>query len=274
MLGEIDPIPNLMKYYGADLDECHLPFNFHLLFAPWEASVIREKIDAYEAALPQGASPNWVLGNHDQPRVATRVGHSQVRVAQMLLLTLRGTPICYFGDEIGMANAAIPPNRLRDWNASNPADALRLSRDPQRTPMQWDATANAGFSPVHVEPWLPLPRDHDRVNVAYEEGDPRSVLALFRRLAALRRAMPALNIGTYRSVAVPTTSDVVAYERRHENTRALVALNFRAEPQTLDLSASARQGEVLLSTELDREGQETLAPLHLRPNEGLILSVE
>jgi alpha-glucosidase len=273
MLGELDPIPNLMRYYGAQLDECHLPFNFHLLYEPWEAPVLRRTIEAYEAALPAGAWPNWVLGNHDKPRVASRVGHAQARVAQMLLLTLRGTPICYYGDEIGMTNVPIAPHRLRDWNAPNLADALRLSRDPQRTPMQWNASPNAGFSPPKVEPWLPVPSAHDEVNVAAENGSGHSMLNLFRRLSALRRELPALSAGTYRSLEVEPASAIVAYERRYADARALVALNLSDEPQLVDLGAAGARGEILLSTELDREGAERLAELRLRPNEGLIARV-
>jgi alpha-glucosidase len=271
MLGELDPIPNLMRYYGANLDECHLPFNFNLLYTPWEAPVIRRTIEAYEAALPEGAWPNWVLGNHDQPRVATRVGRAQTRVAQMLLLTLRGTPICYYGDEIGMADVVVPPHRRRDRNATGFAEANRHTRDPNRTPMQWGAGPAAGFS--DVEPWLPVSKEDDRASVDAQELDPRSMLALFCRLTALRREMAALSVGTYRPLEVPTASAVVAYERRHGSTRAIVALNLGEASQTLNLSAVGEVGQVLLSTELDREEMVSLAKLHLRPNEGVIVRV-
>jgi alpha-glucosidase len=273
MLGELDPIPNLMAYYGTRLDECHLPFNFNLLYTPWEAPVIKRTIAAYEGALPPGAWPNWVLGNHDQPRVASRVGRAQARVAQMLLLTLRGTPICYYGDEIGMANAPIPPNRLRDRSALDLPDAIRLSRDPQRTPMQWDTCPNAGFTTDDVEPWLPIPADHDRVNVSAQDGDPRSMLSLYRRLTTFRREIGALSVGSFRSIDVPNASAVLAYERRHASSRVVVALNLGQASERLDLTAVGTHGEVLLSTELDREGTEGLRNLDLRPSEGLVLRI-
>nr|PZN31071.1 MAG: alpha-amylase [Chloroflexota bacterium] len=115
MVGEIYlPIDRLMAYYGQNGDGCHLPFNFQLILLPWQAEKIKAAVDSYEQALPPGGWPNWVLGNHDQPRVATRAGQSQVGVAAMLLLTLRGTPTIYYGDEIGMHNVDIPPEQFQD----------------------------------------------------------------------------------------------------------------------------------------------------------------
>ena len=140
-------------------------------------------IARYEASLPQGAWPNWVMGNHDRPRLASRIGAENARLAAMLLLTLRGTPTLYYGDEIGMRQVAIA--------AGAPARSGRAhvpGRDGARTPMQWDASAFAGFSTV--EPWLPLPDDFATRNVASERADPASLYNLYRRLIALRRARP------------------------------------------------------------------------------------
>src|SRR5260370_11887140 len=117
-----------MPYYGEQLDEIHLPFNFQFVTMPtWEASTIRQAVEGYEAALPQEAWPNWVLGNHDRTRIATRVGREQARLTQMLLLTLRGTPTCYYGDELGwravpLPNALlpIPPSNNHPPHALNP----------------------------------------------------------------------------------------------------------------------------------------------------------
>jgi alpha-glucosidase len=281
MVGEIYlPYERLVTYYGGNLsgsspsgrslDECHLPFNFNLIHTPWEAQVIRQTVEAYEAALPEGAWPNWVLGNHDRSRVGSRAGRAQIRVANMLLLTLRGTPTCYYGDEIGMVDVDIPREKMRDPAGLNQPDVPGVCRDPERTPMQWDASANAGFCPPGVEPWLPIADDYRQVNVAAQDHDPRSTLTLFRRLTALRRETPALSVGSYRSVETGTIP-VFAYERQHEGTRMLVILNFSGTPQSVDLSAVAGQGQVILSTGLDREGVERLTPLQLRANEGVIL---
>src|SRR5947209_12828958 len=115
LIGEIYlPVERLVAYYGKDLSGAHLPFNFALLSAPWNARGIEKIIAEYESALPSGAWPNWVLGNHDRPRVATRVGPDQARMAAMLLLTLRGTPTLYSGDEIGSLPVALAPEPVRD----------------------------------------------------------------------------------------------------------------------------------------------------------------
>jgi alpha-glucosidase len=157
LIGEIYlPFERLVAYYGRDLGGVHLPLNFSLLSANWHAPSIARLIG--EAALPAGGWPNWVLGNHDRPRIASRVGSAQARIAAMLLLTLRGTPTIYYGDEIAMDEVEIAPDRLRDplgKNAAGPA----LGRDGGRTPMRWDATRHAGFSAT--EPWL-APRRHVR----------------------------------------------------------------------------------------------------------------
>src|SRR5919205_1184553 len=135
----------------------HLPFNFHLLSTPWQPVAIAALIEAYEAALPPAGWPNWVLGNHDRSRVASRIGPDQARVAAMLLLTLRGTPTLYQGEEIGMTDVPIPPERVQDpWERNVPG--LGLGRDPARTPMPWDGRFGAGFTTG--EPWLPLGADH------------------------------------------------------------------------------------------------------------------
>ena len=164
-------------YYGDNLDEIHVPFNFHLLFATWDAARIRTIVDAIEAALPDGAWPNWVLGNHDQRRIASRLGQAQARVAMLLLLTLRGTPTLYYGDELGLPDAELRPDQVRDpWGLVEPTQG----RDPGRSPMPWDGTANGGFCAPEVEPWLPLAPGHDRRNVAAQREDPASLLSMTR----------------------------------------------------------------------------------------------
>ena len=270
MIGEVYlPLPRLMMYYGEALDEVHLPFNFQLIQLPWNAQDVREAVDSYEAALPDGAWPNWVLGNHDQHRIASRAGRAQSRVAQMLLLTLRGTPTCYYGDELGMQNVPVPPHLAFD-----PQERLSPGhgRDPERSPMQWDASANAGFTAPDASPWLPIAEDYRAINVAAERADPRSMLALFRRLIALRRAHPALRIGTQRSLTV-TSDAVFAYIRELADQRLLVVLNFGQADQQLDLAELGAHGTLLCSTHLDRDGTLDLAQFTLRADEGLVIEL-
>ena len=144
LIGELYlPLERLMPYYGEQLDEIHLPFNFQFVTMPtWETRTIRQAVEDYEAALPQGAWPNWVLGNHDRTRIATRVGREQARLTQMLLLTLRGTPTCYYGDELGMQDVPLPRELMHDPLGKEHPEQ---SRDPVRSPMQWDDSPNAGF---------------------------------------------------------------------------------------------------------------------------------
>ena len=273
LVGEIYlPVERLMAYYGNDGEGVHLPFNFQLIDAPWDARHLHRLIADYEAALPSGGWPNWVLGNHDRPRIATRVGEAQARVAAMLLLTLRGTPTLYYGDEIGLTDGDIPPERVQDPRELR-EPGLGFGRDPVRTPMPWDASAQAGFTTG--EPWLPLNPDWRTRNVAAEAEDPASMLSLTRTLLALRRAHPALAVGDIRFIEAE--GDVLAYERVHEGERIMVVLNLGGGEQSLPLSGPFSP---LLST-LPGEGRRLADPdsglrrggerLVLRPDEGLIL---
>ena len=279
MVGEIYlPTEQLVTYYGQNLDECHLPFNFQLIVDEnfssrrWQATDIRRMVDAYEAALPPGGWPNWVLGNHDQHRLASRLGQAQSRVAQMLLLTLRGTPTCYYGDELGMEDVKIPAEFIQDPPAVNqPEVADIVGRDPERTPMQWDSSPNAGFTAQSVQPWLPLADDFATCNVAVQENDPASMLNFYRALAQLRRAEPALHVGNYASVETGK-DDVLAYTRTAPNSdRFLVVLNFTATTHTLHLDHVADTATIAVATDMERSGSISLSALILAPNEGLVL---
>jgi alpha-glucosidase len=267
LIGEIYlRLERLMTYYGTHPHrlETHLPFNFQLLELPWRSDVIGEAIMAYEAALPAHGWPNWVLGNHDRPRIASRVGPSQARVAAMLLLTLRGTPTLYYGDEIGMTDVPIPAGMERD-----PArfGGPRGGRDPQRTPMRWDASHGAGFT--SGTPWLPIGSIGD-VNVADQSADGGSMLALHRALIALRRSDPTLTEGSW--IPVSTSGGTLVYERSLAGRRLIIALEMTGAQSTVRVPG-LRDGRVLLSTRLDRSGDHTGETVGLRPDEGLILQV-
>ncbi len=262
LIGEVClPLPRMTAYYGNQGDGIHLPFNFELVESAWDARAIAGFIDRYEAALPPGGWPNWVLGSHDAPRVAGRLGEAQARVAAMLLLTLRGTPTLYQGDEIGIGRVDIPPGALRDPRELR-EPGLGLGRDPARTPMAWDGSANGGFTTA--EAWLPLHADWRTRNVAAQAGDPASMLFLHRRLLALRRAHPALATGEY--AVVEAEGDLLAYRRIGGGEEWLVLLNFGRDPQPVP--AIAAGFAPVLST-LPSDPPST--PAHLRPDEGLLL---
>lgn len=261
LVGEIYlPVDRLMRYYGEGEPGVHLPFNFQLIEAPWEARSLARLIAEYEAALPAGGWPNWVLGNHDRPRAATRFGEAQARVAAMLLLTLRGTPTIYYGDEIGMADVAIPPDQVQDPRELR-EPGIGLGRDPVRTPMAWDASANAGFSTG--APWLPLHADWQARNVAAQRQDPRSMWRLYHDLLALRRARPALSVGDW--LPVECAGNLLAYERRHGDERLLVVLNLGDAAESFAIPEWAEGLSVLLATGTGDD------PAVLGPNEGYIL---
>ena len=280
MVGEIYMSnEDLVEYYGeirddGSFDECHLPFNFQLIRMPWDAHAIRKAVDAYELALPEGAWPNWVLGNHDQHRVASRIGSDQARVANLMLLTLRGTPTIYYGEEIGMENVEIPPEFIQDPPAVNqPEIAHIFGRDPERTPMQWDSSPNSGFSDVEVTPWLPVSQNYHKLNTDILTKDPTSILNLFKALVQLRKKELSLCIGEYESFDVES-KNIFVYKRSKAGFDSfLVVLNFSDIPERIDLSQIASSGRIELSTTMKRSGNELLASLFLASNEGLILRI-
>jgi alpha-glucosidase len=269
LIGEIYlPLERLVAYYGRDLGGVHLPFNFSLLSAPWHARTIAKLIDEYEAALPPGGWPNWVLGNHDRPRIASRVGPDQARVAAMLLLTLRGTPTIYYGDEIGMEQVALRPDQVRDpFEMRVPGRGL--GRDGCRTPMQWDDTNGAGFS--SAEPWLPVAGSFREVNVLNQRGDDASIYELYRRLIELRRAHPALASGRYRPIVAE--GDLLLFIRELGRTQILVALNLGRRPVTANFPSGSFTGRMLLSSFADRVAERLRDSIELRPNEGIVIEI-
>jgi alpha-glucosidase len=262
------PIEDLMAYYGEGLGGVHLPMNFHLMLRPWTAESVSALVTEYEDALPRGAWPNWVLGNHDNPRVATRLGLAQARVAAMLLFTLRGTPLMYYGCELGMEDGTIRPDQAQDVVERNmPGEGL--GRDGARTPMQWDDSKHAGFT--SGQPWLPVSPNSTEVNVQGETNDPRSMLTLYRRLIRLRQSHPALTEGVWRLLCVQGGAFV--YLREADGRRLLVALNLSAEPHAILLRRSLRGGRVLLDTHLERDGEAVGDEIDLRADEGVVIAL-
>jgi len=254
---------------GTMGDGIHLPFNFNLIELDWNAEAVKAHVDAYEVALPSHGTPNYVLGNHDVARVASRVGVEQARVATMLLLTLRGVPTVYYGDEIGMTNVDIPQHLIQDPQGSGTNGFIR---DKARTPMQWDDLPNAGFCDEDVTPWLPVSEDAGAVNVVTEQEFESSFLGVYQRLIRLRREIPALHAGQY----VPLTSDegIFLYLRTMGEEKYLIALNFTGDVRTLYLD-DFDSGYILLSTIMDGYRKPDflarLSVLDLRRHEGIIV---
>jgi len=258
------------SYYGEELDELHMPFNFSLMNVAWQARDIRQVVDELEAAIPPGAWPNYVLGNHDHTRIVARYGRAQARVAAMLLLTLRGTPTLYYGDEVGMNDVPIPPELEQDpFGLREPG----FGRDSNRTPMQWSPAPNAGFSAPNVrELWLPLASDYEEFNVERQLAEPRSILDLYRRLLRYRKSSPALQWGGYQPVDGAPDACYVFLRHAQGRGRILVVLNFSAEEQRVVLPALG-EGTIAVSTHLDREGAVSLDELVLREDEGVIIEL-
>jgi alpha-glucosidase len=258
----------LARYYGSGRDELHLAHNFVFLHQPWKPEAFRSVVDEYESLLPADAWPAYFLGNHDHSRVASRYddggnGPARARVGAMMVLALRCTPFLYYGEEIGMSDGPIPPDRVVDIDG----------RDPERTPMQWDASPGAGFT--SGDPWLPIPPEAARVNVAAQRDDPASLLSLYRRLIWYRRGSAALREGAYRPVA-DAPEELYAYLREAEGERLLVALNFSGEPvRWPSLPDLPEGGHLELSTDPARQpGPVRLAGLAIGADEGVIVRLE
>ena len=273
MIGEIWlPLEKRLAYHG-DGDEFHMPFNFGLLAGPdfqriqWKSGGIRTAVDNYEAALKDDQWPNYVLGNHDVPRLASRIGESQTRNAAMLLLTLRGTPTLYNGDEIGMINGDITEADVQDPQGIRLG--LAATRDVCRTPTQWDDSSFAGFSPDGTEStWLPVTYDYKERNIKAQVADNQSLWSLYHKLIAIRRDSDALLAGKYTSL--DSTEGCFVYLREAKNERYCIALNFTDEDKSVTLPSS---GTLVLSSMLDDPDSLSDGVVALRPNEGVLVQI-
>ncbi|HEV2767148.1 MAG TPA: alpha-amylase family glycosyl hydrolase [Acidimicrobiales bacterium] len=226
MVGEVYLLDTaqVATYYGAG-DELHLAFNFPPLYTPWDAALWRERLDEVDRHVgPVGGWPTWVLSNHDNPRHRTRYGsEARARAAAVLLLTLRGTPFLYAGEELGLEDAQVPPERMVDPGG----------RDGCRAPIPWEPGPGHGW---HGEPWLPWPPDPEQRNAATLGHEDRSIVHLYRRLLGARRASPALSLGHLQLVSSP--DGVLAWTRQADGDRRTVAVNFTETGQALSLDGS------------------------------------
>ena len=238
----------------------HLVFDWSLIGLPWGAAAFRTAITVRDAAFGLDRWPANVLSNHDQPRHASRFapmgtgaaaaaeGDARAKVAATMLLTLRGTPFLYYGEEIALRNLSIPNSEAADPPARRASFLFPWwNRDQARGPMPWRPGPGGGFSTG--APWLPLPPDAERRNVEVEAADEGSVLSHYRRLLRLRQAHPALTVGTQELLDVGDP-EVLAYRREAEGRSAFVALNFASRPATVSVppAASGRPWRVAFST--------------------------
>ena len=245
------------RYYG-DGDELHLAFNFPPLFAPWEASAWRRRIDrVVEELEPRRAWPTWVLSNHDNPRHRTRYGsEARARAAAVLLTTLRGTPFLYAGEELGLEDAAVPPERRVDPGG----------RDGCRAPIPWDGSASHGWA-GGPQAWLPWPPEPEVRNVESMRRDPASVLHLYRRLLAARRSSPALRLGSWSPA--PSPPGALAYERSRDADRRAVVVNYTDEGLEAPVNGAWR-----IEVASDGEGEGDRYPGSVGPSAAVLLCPE
>ena len=264
LVGEtwVADVRRLMLFYGNGSDELHLALNVPFVFAEL-GDAMRAIVEQEESVIPADAWPTWTGSNHDAARFPTRWcdgDDRKIRAALVMLLTLRGTPVLYYGDEIGMTDVDVSHDRLRDpvglrgW----PVDP---GRDRARTPMPWSDEPHAGFTPPDVEPWLPV-GDRTR-NVAEQRGDPGSVLNLTRELLSLRRSRPDLQGGDYATVEAPEGAWVW-----RRGARTVVAMNHSEGVVELDVGG----GTVLLSTHPDRAGERVGPRARLDPWEVMVMA--
>ena len=244
LIGEIfgDCLSDVVKYYGGIFkNEFDFPFNFGLLglHESITADEVYQVISDYLAALPRGKWPNWVLGNHDVSRIGSRVSQEFTRALNVLVLTLPGTTVTYYGEEIGMTNAEVPLKSVKDL------------RDPERSPMQWSAEKNAGFSSA-VKTWLPVAKNFKTINVQAQKVDPTSALHMYREVLRLRNTMACFKGLSFKAVHVDAS--VLAYTRSDRHCKFLVVINFSKGNWKGPLNGIAGSGVVEIDSEMKLKG--------------------
>ena len=225
------------KYTGKD--KLHAAFNFELLGCPWNAGKMQNALQHGENVLEEDAWPTLVLNNHDNKRSAsryhTRENDDRNKTAMTLLLTARGTPYLYYGEEIGMRNIKVPYNKIQDPPGKRYFPFFP-THDACRSPMQWEASPHAGFS--SVEPWMAIHPDFTFRNVEAQKHDPESLYNFTRRLIELRKQHPALRKGLYQPLTFDPKS-LMAYLRQTNDEIILVALNTAAAPSDFSLATTS-----------------------------------
>lgn len=257
-------LDNVQNFYHAGTP-LHFPFNMEFIFMDWDAQKRKTFIDKYDKLVGGTYLPNYVLGNHDLRRVATRYGRGAARAAAILQLTLRGVPTIYYGEELGMENVHVPPHMIQDPSELN-QPGLGHGRDPVRSPMEWEAGKNAGFSTQ--SPWLPISSHYKTRNVQYQQSDPHSFLNLYKALIKLHTSSDVLIHGTYKSHDVGN-DDVLCFTREYKNAKIVVAINFSATPARITLPGGGTK--ILLDSNNARVGEIITNTLSLKPEEAVVI---
>lgn len=268
-------------FYGVDNDELNLPFTFEFPFSPWYPGYLQREIIKKELITPSGAWPTYFLDNHDIPRHLSRWIECSLctnplaiaKAAATILLTVRGTPFLYYGQEIGMVdNSDIPPEKIKDQAVvKSETGELPPPRDGSRTPMQWDDSVNAGFSfGKDVEPWLPVHDNYPETNVAQQLKNQDSILNFYRQLIKARKKSEALRIGTWKSL-INYPYEHLAYLRQTSLETVLVIINFSYEKDLkMDTPILKENWQVLVSNTMEVDNIIDL-PSTLKPFEISVL---
>lgn len=259
-----DPEKYYTKLYRNVDASLSAPFNFELIFADWTAPTVKKIIDDFQRDMQPEYTPVYCLGNHDQQRLASRIGEQQARMAALLLLTLPGVPVLYYGDELGMTDGDISPDQRQDpaqgWTGST------SGRDPARTPMLWSNQPNAGFT--SGQPWLPVNSDFASRNAELQRHDDYSSWHLYKRLLQLRKDLPALDTGSYQPLEVDN-GDVYGFRRSLDDQKLTILLNFSDDEQTV--VCPLEPGRLLMTSVPEGEPIRHENRIRLRPYEAVLL---
>lgn len=264
----LSPVESQVRRIYSINPRISAPFNFQPMHIEASSRSFSSMITQYQSYLPKHTREYYCFSSHDESRFASRFGDNMTPAMTVLQLTLPGTPVLYYGQEIGMKDVPIAPNQVQDpFELRVPSKGL--GRDPQRTPMQWDATPQAGFSNANTT-WLPVADNHVLVNVAAQQGDPASLLGLHKQLLKLRKEYPVLQHGTYEHVY--TDDDVFVFRLSGENTSFITAINFREYPVVVDIPPG---GTVKVSARTPALYEKTTdSTLKIAPFDGLTIQYE
>ncbi|XP_072017778.1 maltase A3-like [Amphiura filiformis] len=284
-----DTPSKLVLYYGTEENpQADYPFNFQLIMLTEDTlsgTEVHRLVDDWMVSTPQGKWPNWVVGNHDNNRIGDKLGYQYKRAANILNLLLPGTPTTYYGEEIGMEDIWVSYNDTQDpYAKNNPCCWEEYTRDPERSPMQWDATENSGFSTAN-KTWLPVNEKYLLgLNVEDQRKDPRSALNMYKKLTELRKIAPALQTNnlTYLIVNEQIFSFLrIPNEKDASHNSYLITINFSNEPSTDDYASNVNNrnlafvgnvGAITVSSDMDRNGRLVdLTSVDLKPGEALVI---